>query len=271
MKQPLAWIILFIIKSAFISPRIFATTKNSEYHKIGVNTGLFNFGSIDELYSFASYHGKALSYGVKIWDGNSDRNHLLLLKYSYIKRHPSAINIDPVYFSKEDPNVLKNSFMFEAFDYYRYRIKRIESKHIKLYGEGIWQTTVNITTNATGLPELIQSGIGAGLFAVFDLQKHKFAIDLNTPLLSLSVRNCYSMSLTQNYEKLNKLVFVKQNAQIQFSNTLFCLNSSFEYEYVVTQQLSLSVEYNFRKMLNLSPRPLRSVTGIYVFNIYYKF
>jgi hypothetical protein len=244
---------------------------NIKSHKIGLNTGLYNFGSIDELYSFARYSGQGMCYGLKLWDGHTNKNHLLSLRYAMIQRHPNGLHLDPKYFANTDPNLVKNSFMFEAIDHYRYLIKSVSNQYIKLYGEGVWATSVNITTNANSLPELIQSGVGAGLYATAAYKKHLLSGEIHVPLITWTVRNSYSMSMTQNYEKLSKLAFIRQNDQLQFPNSLLALNTSLEYEYAISKLLSISGEYNLRLMLNTSPRTLRSVNSIYSLNLLFKY
>ncbi|MBN2805199.1 MAG: hypothetical protein JXR22_00945, partial [Prolixibacteraceae bacterium] len=249
MKLLYAGLVLFLFLLNSRDGRATDNPANIESHKIGLNTGLYNFGSIDELYSFARYSGRGMSYGLKFWNGQTNKNHLLSLRFAMIERHPNGLQLDPKYFALTDPNLVKNSFMFEAIDHYRYLIKSVSNQYIKLYGEGVWVTSVNITTNANSLPELIQSGIGAGLYATAAYKKHLFSGEMHVPLLTWTVRNNYSMSMTQNYEKLSKWAFIRQNDQLQFPNTLLALNTSLEYEYAILKQLSISGEYQLRFML----------------------
>lgn len=271
MKVLFTGLVFFLFLMNSRDGRATVKPENKKSHKIGLNTGLYNFGSIDELYSFARYSGQGMSYGFKLWDGHSNKNHLLSLRYAMIQRHPNGLQLDTNYFAVTDPNLVKNSFMFEAIDHYRYLIKSVSNQYIKLYGEGVWLTSVNITTNANSLPELIQSGVGAGLYSTANLRKHQFSAEIHVPLVTLTVRNSYSMSLTQNYEKLSKLAFIRQNDQLQFPNSLLALNTTLEYEYAISKQLSVSGEYNLRLMLNTSPRPLRSINSIYSMNLLFKY
>ena len=246
-------------------------TKGAKSYKIGLNTGLYNYGSIDELYSFALYSGKGINYGLKFWNGTNKRNHLLALRLTNIDRQPHGLEVDPNYFDATDPILIKNSFLFEAVDHYRYLIKKLNNKHIKLYGQAVWLTSVNITSNAYSLPELIQSGLGTGLYSTAALKKHQFSVEVHVPVITLTVRNNYSMSMTQNFERLSKLTFIKQNIQLQFPNSIMAIYSAFQYEYAISKHFSVEGEYHFRYMLNTSPQPLRAATGIYSINLYFNF
>lgn len=245
--------------------------ENKEFRKIGINSGLFNYASIDELYSPAIFTGKAPVYGFKFLNGKENKHHQLSLRLSILERTRKSIRFSTSYFSNGDFNIVKNGFFFESVDNYRFLIPRISGSAFKVFFDGTWLTTVNIITNANGLPELIQSGLAAGAFAEKTFKNHHFKASVSVPVIAWTVRNNYSMSRTQNYEKLSKLAFIVHNSQLQFLNTLMAMNTSLEYEYFISKRFSIEGEYNFRYMRNTSPRQLDAVTGIYSINLFYFF
>lgn len=244
---------------------------STKYNKIEANVSYYNLGSVDELYSYSIYSGSGLAYGLKYMNGNQKKNHQLTLRYAMIDRTPKSLNLDVNLFSDGDPICGKNSLIFEAFDSYRFLLEEASSNVLRLYATGTWLTTINITTNANSLPELIQSGLAAGLYSEANIKNHRFKAELFVPFVSWTVRNSYSLSMTQNYEKMSNFAFIKQNSQIQFPNSLLAVYSTFGYGYAFSKHFSVEGEYNFRYMLNTSPRPLKSVSGIYSFGLIYTF
>jgi len=247
------------------------TSDSTKYNKISVNAGYYNLGSIDELYSHTLYSGANVAYGLKFIDGNNRKNHQLAFRYATIERTPKNVVLDASLFPVDDFNLLKRSFLFEAFDAYRFIIDKASVGTFRLYATGSWFTTVNINTNAKSLPELIESGLGAGLYGEKNLNKHKLRAEFAVPLITWTVRNNYSLSMTQNYEKQSKLAFIVQNSQLQFPNSLLAIFSTVGYEYALSNHFNIEGEYHFRYMLNTSPRPLRSVAGIYSLGLTYQF
>lgn len=242
-----------------------------KYFKLGINSGLYNLGSIDELYSPYLYSGKAVSYGLKMMDGNNRKNHQLEFRYAFINRTPKNININPALFPERDFQVMKESFIFEAVDQYRYLITKWSTNKQKIYLTGTWQTMVNINTNANSLPELIQTGLGAGIYTTRQFNKHKVVASFSVPLIALTVRNNYSLSMTQDYEKLSEMAFIKQNAQIQSLHNLWSVDAGINYTYQFSNKFSAEANYLFRYINNSSPRPLRSTSGIYTLGLIYQF
>lgn len=244
---------------------------NDQFRKIGLNSGLYNYASIDELYSPAIFAGKGPAYGFKFLNGNEKKHHQLSLRLAFIERNRKSISFGTAYFSPTDFNIVKNGLFFESVDNYRFLIPDISGTTFKVFAEGTWLTTVNVTTSAGSLPELIQSGLAAGAFAEKKIKRHRLKAALSVPVITWTVRNNYSMSLTQNYEKLSKLAFIVHNSQLQFLNTLMAMNTCLEYEYNISKNFSIEGEYNFRYMNNTSPRQLKAVTGIYSVNFFYSF
>jgi hypothetical protein len=244
---------------------------STKYNKISVNAGYYNLGSIDELYSPFLYSGANRAYGLKFMDGNQKKNHQLAFRYATVERTPKNVVLDASLFPVDDFNLLKRSFLFEVFDVYHFLIDKASVGTFRLYATGSWFTTVNVTTNTNSLPELIESGLGAGLYGEKTIGNHKFRAELSVPLITWTVRNNYSLSMTQNYEKLSKLAFIVQNSQLQFPNSLLAVFSTLGYEYALSKKFNIEGEYHFRYMLNTSPRPLRSVAGIYSLGLTYQF
>jgi hypothetical protein len=247
------------------------TPDSTSCKKISINSDYYNLGSIDELYSPFLYSGANIAYGLKFMDGNRKKNHQLAFRYATIERTPKNMFLDASLFPVDDFNLLKRSFLFEAFDAYRFLIEKASAGTFRLYATGSWFTTVNVTTNANSLPELIESGLGAGFYGEKTFDRHKLRAELAIPLITCTVRNNYSLSMTQNYEQLSKLAFIVQNSQLQFPNSLMAVFSIFGYEYALSKHFNIEGEYHFRYMLNTSPRLLRSVAGIYSLGLTYQF
>jgi hypothetical protein len=149
---------------------------------LGLNIGYYNMGSIDELYSYANYTGSNWVYGIKVMDTKKRYSHQLSLRAALINRTPKSLNLSKAYFDENSSVLQKNSFLFESFDTYRFHLSKASPEFLNLYATGTWLTSVNITTNEYGLPELIQSGIAAGLYADRTYKKIKGYAGFSVPL-----------------------------------------------------------------------------------------
>jgi hypothetical protein len=188
-----------------------------------------------------------------------------------IDRLPVSLKLtDNIVASNARERVL-NSFLLEFFDTYQFPIKLTGADFLRFWITGTWLTTINITSNSNGVPELIQSGLAPGAFLETNFPKHNFHCQLSVPIISWTVRNNYSQSMTQNYEQLDKFYFVRMNDQLQFPNTLVAVYSNVGYDFSISKRFNLECNYDFRYMYNSSPRKLESVSGIYTLGLTYKF
>jgi hypothetical protein len=188
-----------------------------------------------------------------------------------VDRIPGSLIIDKNLVAENARDRILKSFLFEAIYSYQYPVNLQLGDNLKFFVTGDWITTVNITTNSFGVPELIRTGISPGALFEGSFNKHTFSGRFSIPVMSWTVRNNYSQSMTQNYEVLDKFAFVKQNDQLQFPNTLMEIDAEFEYIFAISKRFDIGIEYDFRYMYNASPRRLESATGIYAVALTYKF
>jgi hypothetical protein len=239
--------------------------------KLQVNAGYYNLGSVDEIYSSSLYSGSNICYGLKYTSGKKPVRQILSMKFSMIDRRPGSLTLTNDIVAQNARERVINSFLFEVFDTYQFPIELKGADFLQFWVTGTWLTTVNITSNSNGVPELVQSGLAPGAFLETNFPRHNFHCQLFVPIISWTVRNNYSQSMTQNYEVLSKFYFVKMNDQLQFPNTLVAVYSEIGYDFNISKKLNLECEYNFRYMYNSSPRKLESVSGIYSLGLTYKF
>ena len=251
---------------------LFANQHDEEVNRtFGLKTGLYRMASIDKLYSPFKYEGSAPFYGLSFGKEKPMRSNETILSFSNIKRNALSLEGIPNSYELGHYQLMKNSFVFEAMDYYRFQFILEGLHNLQFYFSGLWFTTVNITTNAMGLPEQIQTGIAPGIMVRKLLGKHTFKAELNAPLLGLTVRNNYSMSMAQTYEKLSKIAYIKQNLLLQspFSNQ--ALFADFSYRFTCNKHFVLAAGYHFRYQNNHKPISLTSTVGIYSVSLIYKF
>ncbi len=247
-----------------------APIKN-KLHKIGINAGYYNVGTIDELYSQFLYSGANISGGLKYIKEKEKRKDQFSFRFSQIQMTPENLIVDPDYFSKNEMVLQKDILMLEFFDTYRFLLSEKGKNFFDFYLTGRWFTTVNLMTNYFILPELIQTGLGAGIYIGKNIKKHCFRAELSVPVLTLTIRNNYSQSEAQDYEDYNEVGFLINNIQIQLPYNLLAVYSNLGYEYNISKHFTIEAEYYFNCMLNTSPRPLRSVSGIYSLGLIYTF
>jgi hypothetical protein len=239
--------------------------------KIQLNAGYYNMGSVDEIYSYNQYSGSDICYGLKYSHGKKPVRQILSIRFSMIERRPGSLTLTDKIVAIDARERVLNSLLFDVFDSYQFPIKLKGVDFLRFWITGTWMTTVNITSNSYGVPELIQSGLATGAYLETNFLRHNFYFLISVPVISWTVRNNYSQSMTQNYESLSKFAFVMQNSQLQFPNTLLAVFTELGYEFSISKRLNLGCDYNFRYMFNSSPRKLESISGIYSFGLTYKF
>lgn len=246
-------------------------TSDNKIRKLGLNTGYYNAGTIDELYSPFLYSGSNVSFGLKFIKEKEKRKDQFSFRFAQIKMTPENLVVNPDYFSENDMAMQKDILLLEFFDTYRFLLSEKGSRFIDFYLTGRWFSTVNLMTNYYILPELIQSGLGAGIYIEKNIKRHCIKAELNVPVLTLTVRNNYSQSDAQDYEDYNEFTFIFKNMQIQLPYNLLAVYSNIGYEYNISNHFTVEAEYYFNCMLNTSPRPLKSVSGIYSLGLIYTF
>lgn len=246
-------------------------TSETKSRKIGLNGGYYNVGTIDELYSPFLYSGRNISFGFKFIKEKEKRKDQFSFRFSQIQMTPENLIVNPDYFSENEMVSQKDILMLEFFDTYRFLLSEKGSRFFDFYVTGRWFSTVNLMTNYYILPELIQTGLGAGIYIEKNIKRHCLRAELSVPVLTLTIRNNYSQSEAQDYEDYNEVDFLLKNIQIQLPYNLLAVYSNLGYECNISKHFTIEAEYFFNCMLNTSPRPLRSVSGIYSLGLIYTF
>jgi hypothetical protein len=270
-------IVTYILAGAFLffgsSCFLFGSNPNQQKNqkKLQINAGYYNLGSVDKIYSNNLYTGHSICYGLKYNYGKGPAREFTSLRYAMVDRTPAPSIANNTLFAADSRERILKSFLFEAIYSYQYPIDLHMGDNLSFYFTGDWITTVNITTNSYGVPELARSGLSPGAMLEATIRRHIFSGRFSIPVVSWSVRNNYSQSMAQNYESLDKFAFVKQNDKLQFPNTLMEVDAVIEYTFNLSKRFNIGCEYDFRYMYNSSPRKLESVTGIYTAGLTYKF
>ena len=234
-----------------------------------LRTGVYSMASIDRLYSPFIYCGQAAVLGLNFGREKAERSYETQLHFTNINRPALSLNEISLSYPPEHYQVMKNSFLFEVLDYFRYHIRHSMDEYFQLYFSGLLFTTVNITTNAMGMPELIQFGLAPGLMIRKYHEKHTFKAEINTPLLTWTVRNNYSMSMPQTFENNMILLFIAQNMMFQTPVSNLAVFADLSYAFRINDSFALRGNYHFRYLNNNKPLDLKSVSGIYALTIIY--
>lgn len=235
---------------------------------VGIKAGYRTMASMDKLYSPFVYSGHSAVFGM----GWGKEKHKLSLETDihFSNTARTTHSLEGIQQSYEQGHFLlaKNSFLLDVNDYYRFRLTDMH-RDLQIYFSGLWFTSVNITTNANGLPELIQSGLAPGIMVRSTPGNHHFRAELHVPLVAWTVRNHYSLSAPQTYEKLSKFDYILRNSQIQTPVSNPALFATFSYGYSFSKKISARAGYNFRYLHNRTPLLLQSVSGVYSISIIY--
>jgi hypothetical protein len=142
-----------------------------------------------------------------------------------------------------------NSFLAEAFYTGQYPIELKGAAYFVL-GDRAPLTTVFITSNRYGTP-IGAKRLDPGAFLETNFKRHNFHYQLSIPIISWTLRNSYSQSMTQNFEKINTFDFIRTNDQLQFPNTLLAVYSNIGYVFSLSNRFNIECEYDFRYTYNL--------------------
>ena len=228
-----------------------------------LKAGIYNMASIDKTYSPFIYDGQSIVFGIGWGKEMPKRSRHTLMHYSYIKRNALSLNKIPVSYPADHFLVVRNSFIFEVMDYFRYMIYDLPEHGFDIKFSGLWFTTINVISNSGGVPELIQSGLAPGFMLRKQSGRHIFKSEVHTPLIAWTVRNNYSMSMPQTYEKLSKLAFIRQNMMLQTLISNPGVLAAFTYSYRLSNSFTVEGNYFFRYHINRKPHDLQSASGIY--------
>lgn len=265
-------VVLIILLLGYVGSLLASEPDTSKYPKqLQVNAGYYNLGSIDEIYSYNLYSGSDFCSGLKYTYGKRPVRQIISIRFSTINRRPHSLTLDENLVDSDARERILNSFLAEAFYTCQYPIELKGADYLRFWVTGTWLTTVNITSNSYGTPELVQSGLAPGAFLETNFKRHNFHYQLSIPIVSWTLRNSYSQSMTQNFEKINTFDFIRTNDQLQFPNTLLAVYSNIGYVFTLSNRFNIECEYDFRYTYNSSPRKLESVSGIYSFGLTYKF
>jgi hypothetical protein len=260
---------LLLLGILMVRDPLWASTDNLQKHKIfGIRSGIYNMSSLDDLYSPFNYSGNALFLGVHFGTERPDRNKETRLVFSNIRRDALSMTGIPSAYDANHSLLVKQSFIFEAMDFFRFLIYD-PGQDLRIYFSALWFTTVNITTNAMGLPELIQSGIAPGVMLRKNAGKHMFRTEIHAPLLALTVRNNYGMSSPQTFEDFSRFAFIFDNLLLQSCFSAPGIYADISYGFRLNPALRIDANYHFRYFQNSKPITLRSTSGIYSLSLIY--
>ncbi len=266
-------ILIILLTSVFLTQAQTPQTEESSTKRrpyLGVRSGMVSSASADLLYSPLVYTGKSIGIGLVFGKEKSRSASETSIYYHRTTKSPSTLENQIRSFERGHFLLEKQSFNLKIRNYRRYSIPGTESLGLKLYFSGLWFTSINITTNAMGLPELVQTGLAPGFCAVQRVGHHQISLDAHVSLLSLSIRNNYSMSATQTYERFSKLNFIRQNIRLQSAFSDRQVFARLSYQYPIGRALHASAAYEFGYLHNTLPKSLRSVEGFYSLSILYK-
>lgn len=252
-----------------VSTNAFATDSISVNKYLGGMAGVYNMASIDKVYSPFSYSGKSATFGFIRGSEKINRSFETNIFFSNIQRKARSLDGVLTPYEPGHFHLVKNSFVLEIMEYFRFLMKDFQEEKLQFYFSGLWFTSVNITTNSSGVPELIQSGIAPGIMVRRKIRDHSFKTEIHSSLLTWSVRNSYSVSSAQTYEKLSKFDFIMQNSMIQTPISNQCLYINCSYGYSISEKFSMRANYNSKYMHNNRPQTLKSISGIYSISLIY--
>lgn len=239
-------------------------------NSILINSGYFNYASIDNLFSDNVYSGGNLFYGLKY---DSKKINLIhsAIKFSIFDRVPKSLQIDPSLATADSRFVNIKQFHFEMENIYRYKVLDSKSKYANIYFSTNWCTLADWVMNDQMNPELIISSIAPGFYYEYNIKNIKLYIQFSTSLLSYTCRNSYSFSRSDDNETYGSIDFLKDNSHIQFPNTLITYLTNAGFNINISKHWGINGEYYFRYITDSEPRVLKSVTNICSIGLTYTF
>jgi|WetSurMetagenome_2_1015567.scaffolds.fasta_scaffold107131_2 hypothetical protein len=228
--------------------------------------GIWNMGSVDELYSFQRYSGHGVLAGVTFRIKSARSQHHLSINYARVTRIPANTSINSQTYLDETRYLGFTSIMLDVN--YSY-LREICSRKIRVFASANWINSLNYTLDEN--PELVFSSLALGLTVHYNLKKHGLDIELSAPLLSLTLRDPYHISQAQTNEDYSAFQYIKDNAQVQSLGGLRIIYARLDYRYTITRHFSAGFQYEFRYISDTEPRKLRSASGLYTIGLTYTF
>lgn len=245
--------------------------KMSNKYSVGVVASYINLASIDELYSYHLYKGGSASVGIKIGVQTPTLTHRFDLHTAMMERFPPNLVLSEKVVGDDDRNRFLNDFIIEGVYTLFFPIFNKEASMIRVRAKVDWVNTLHLVVNHYGTPEILLSGLAPGLRAETTSNKHHFYGEFSVPVIAWTVRSHYSLSMAQNYEKFDVMMYIKQNSQLQSVHNLWSVNAQLGYSYAFSSRFRFDASYRYRYMHNASPRRLVSSRGIYSMGLNYYF
>lgn len=243
---------------------------DEDFHQaIKVETGLFRYASVDEIYTNQIYPGT----GIITTIGYVNRKKIISfyqLGFSYLKRYPDGNKNEDYPLDKDNRLRVIKHLHVEASSLHCFHLITIK-KSIPVYAALNWITAADLVTNYSMTPELLMSTLAPGFYSEYKWRKHWLHCSFTTSVLSYTCRSNYSNVIAQDYEKYKTWDFVKTNSHIQGINSLQSIFFNLSYSYYLNNRLNMTAGYQFRYIHNAIPRNLELVTGIYQVGLTYKF
>ena len=234
---------------------------------MGLSTGYFNYASIDKLFAGQIYSGGGTFIGFS--HANQKKfNNQTHYRFAYFDRYPDNLNLYENVVALSSRLRQINHLHFEVDHYFNMPVCKYYFKVSFLVN---WFTSVDLTMNDNMMPEQLLSSIALGIKLEYISGTHRIDGQFSSAVVAYTCRSNYSNVITQDYEQLSNLQFIKSNSRIQLVNSLQTANVGILYLYAFSNKINGVVYYNFRFMNNAIPRQLNSVIGIYDIGFTYNF
>ncbi len=239
------------------------------YQAVKVETGLFKYASVDEIYTNQIYPGTGLITTVGF------ENHKKILSkyrlgFSYLKRYPDGNKNNDYPVETDDRLRVIEHMHIEASTFHCLHLFTIK-KTIPIYAALDWFTSADLVANYSMTPELLLSTLAPGLYSEYKRRRHLVHCSLTTSVLSYTCRSNYSNVVAQDYERYEGWDFIRSNSRIQGFNSFQSVFFNLSYSYQLNNKLYTEAGYSFRYISDAIPRNLSVVTGLYQIGLIYKF
>jgi hypothetical protein len=232
--------------------------------ELKLSTGVWSLNSIDELYSLQRYSGSGALLGLSFSIQSNKNIHSLAVDYSVINRKPNISAQYNIGITEKRYQLMKSLMADFNYSYMR----RLYSRNFDIYVSANWINSINQPQQEEA--EIDFSSVAPGAMFVYNNSKHSIRAQFMAPLISLTYRNQYHISITEIDDNGNSDLET-ENLKIESLRNLKILYAQLSYRYLFLENLSAEAQYQFRYISDKTPRKLTSASGIYSISLIYKF
>lgn len=245
------------------------STKAPAHYFFGLETGVCNFASIDEIFSSERFEGKNLIYGAHFYSSARKWQQRVSIQFSQMERKPAGIPATASYYLHDTRYQQMRTYL-ALVEYAMLRKIRWNPSHIGISAGGMFRSFANISRSTEVVPEIVSISLSPELYVSRSWKKHNVFVESWLTLIGLVMRNTYYNNMPQDYgNPMSQLEFVSKSLMVMFPDHFTELCAAAGYKWQMSPSVQIGFSYSFWYQRVTEPRSLQAVSGTYNLGIFY--